>query len=128
MSQANSLGGKAWQVQNHEGFIKSFMSTARYGPISKQQRDWERVREWLTLQKFTDLQTTNPYNDQVLIILGKSDQVIPCEELQEDATKALGTENVKFKILDAGHELPITKSKEIIRYMVDFWNLEQKVC
>ncbi|MCJ1239233.1 hypothetical protein MMC14_007227, partial [Varicellaria rhodocarpa] len=78
--------------------------------------------------KSTDVQAIKPHSDQVLIILGKSDQVIPCEELQEDATESLGTENVKFKILDAGHELPITKSGEIIRYMVDFWNLAQKVC
>ena len=124
--KSNLLCGKAWQAQNHNGFIKSFISTARYGPISKQHRDWERVGEWLSSQKTgvtDDVRTLNSRSDEVLILLGKSDPVILCEELQEDATEVLGAENVRFEILDTGHELPITKSEEIIRIMLNFWSL-----
>ena len=103
------------------------MSTVRYGPISNQQRDWKGVGEWLTSQRnhlINSAQVQNSPSDKVLIILGDSDPVISCAELQEDAIEVLGIENVKFWILDAGHELPITKSEEIVRMMLDSWKVK----
>ena len=38
-----------------------------------------------------------------------------------DATKVLDKDHVRFKWVDAGHELPVTKSEEIVGFIWDFW-------
>lgn len=59
--------------------------------------------------------------DNVLVALGKTDPIIVVEELKEDASKAIGEQNVEFLELNAGHELPITRSTEIVDAMEWMW-------
>ena len=46
------------------------------------------------------------------------------DELVPDATEALGANNVAFEFFDAGHELPVTKSAEIVDCIFRFWQGE----
>ena len=48
--------------------------------------------------------------------------VIP-EELELDARDALGSENVAFETIDAGHELPITKADDVVQLIARHWRL-----
>lgn len=57
----------------------------------------------------------------MLIIAGHRDIVIIEDELVEDATEVLGEKNVRFEFVDAGHELPVSKSKEILAFISAFW-------
>ena len=57
----------------------------------------------------------------MLIIAGHKDAIIAEDELVEDATEVLGEQNVRFEFVDAGHELPVSKSKEIIESISAFW-------
>ena len=59
--------------------------------------------------------------EKVLIVLGKDDQIIIREEIMEDAGETIGTGNIKFVIVDAAHELPITKAKEVAESIWSFW-------
>ncbi|MCJ1247427.1 hypothetical protein MMC30_004641 [Trapelia coarctata] len=126
------MGTQDWQVNNHHGFVKSYRSSLRYAPISKQESDWKRIGRRLTAQKHSTAQKrlsedgiqakeSGLDNGKVLIICGMTDPIIISEELMEDATKVLGVDNVQFETCDTGHELPITKSAEILEYMWDFW-------
>ena len=114
----------AWQTRFHEGFIKSFISSIRYGPILDQQPDWKRIGARLAAQNAS---TEERYEveglqyGKVLIICGETDPVIVKDELVEDATEALGENCVCFKFCDTGHELPIVRSEMIVGQIWDFW-------
>ena len=115
---------KPWQVDHHRGFVKSFISTIRYGPITGQHADWQRIAERLTAQNASregDYEIQGLENGKVLIIAGHKDLVIVKDELVEDATDVLGEKNVRFEFVDAGHELSITKSKEVVEIISAFW-------
>ena len=60
----------------------------------------------------------------MLIIAGHKDAIIAEDELVEDATETLGEQNVRFEFVDAGHELPISKTKEILEFISAFWQNE----
>ncbi len=99
------------------------MSSIRYGPITEQHQDWNRIGQNLAAQNATnndDAENVGLKNGKVLIICGEQDSIIIKHELVEDATKALKG-NVDFRFIDAGHEFPITKSEDVVRYIVNFW-------
>ena len=56
-----------------------------------------------------------------MIIAGHKDIIIIEDELVEDATEVLGENNVRFEFVDAGHDLPVSKSKEILEHISAFW-------
>ena len=115
-----------WQLEANRGFVKAYISSLRYGPISNQHGDWQRIGQRLNAQK---LNAEGGKNDigmglqkgKVLIICGKNDVLIIADELKEDAAKVLGEDNFELKSVDAGHELPITRSHEIVDFVCAFW-------
>lgn len=60
-------------------------------------------------------------NGKVLIIAGHKDIIIVEDELVEDATEVLGENNVRFEFVDAGHDLAVSKSREVLEYISAFW-------
>ena len=113
-----------WQLENHRGFVKSFISSIRYGPVSEEHCHWRRLGDRLAAQNAsTDEEYTEQglKNGKVLIIGGSNDSLIVKDELIDDATEVLGANNVEFEFMDAGHELPITQSREIVQYILNFW-------
>ena len=102
------------------------MSSIRYGPITKQNADWQRIAERLSAQnasRETGNKDEGLQNGKVLIIAGHKDVVINKDELVEDATDILGEKNVRFEFVDAGHELPVSRSKEILEMISAFWGI-----
>ena len=105
----------AWQLENHQGFIKSFMSSIRYGPITGQQEDWRRIRDGMKSK-----------DSKVLIICGEGDSIIVQNELVEDATSILGKDGVGFRFCKCAHDVPMTKSREVVDHIFEFWEGEQE--
>ena len=100
------------------------MSSIRHGPITGQQADWQRIAERLTAQNASKERGNvdeGLQNGNVLIIAGHKDVIIVKDELVEDATNILGKNNVRFEFVDAGHELPVSRSKEILELISAFW-------
>ncbi len=111
-------------MKSHQGFIKSFMSSIRYGPITEQHQDWLRLGQILAAQNATtdeDVANAGLKNGKILIICGNQDSIIVKHELVEDAMEPLKG-NVDFRFIDAGHEFPITKSEDVAGYIIEFWN------
>lgn len=100
------------QVTNHRGFVGSFMSSIRYGPIQNQHELWRKVGADMAAK-----------GREVLIILGDRDPVIHCAELQEDAGEVLQG-RVKFVIMDAGHEAPVAQGPAVAQHIWDFWQAQ----
>ena len=110
----------AWQVNNHAGFVHSFMSSMRHGPILGQRQwgSWARLGEYLSAQNSTASEKSEKGlpSDKVHILCGNTDAIIIKDELVTDATAVLGG-NAVFKFYDAGHEFPSTKYEEVATYI-----------
>lgn len=100
-----------WQAHTHSGFVPSFMSSMRFGPILKERQlgTWQRLGRILAGSSAGREGLTA---DRVLILGGINDPIIIKDELVEDVTAALGG-NVQFKFFEAGHEFPSTKYDEV---------------
>ncbi len=112
-----------WQVNNHNGFVHSFVSSMRNGPIlyQRQRETWERLGKYLSQQKElpVDEQKSNGLpGDKVVIMCGENDPIILQNELTEDVNATLGND-VVFKFFPAGHEFPSTKYDEVAQIIFD---------
>ncbi|KAK5534889.1 hypothetical protein LTR23_008564 [Exophiala sp. CCFEE 6169] len=103
------------QLDHHPGFVPAFISSIRYGPIRTEHDRWRIVGERLSQQN-----KENGTQKKVFIVLGATDPIIIKQELEEDARELL-SENVEFAVFDAAHDVPITKGKEVVEAILDFW-------
>ena len=115
-----------WQLDANRGFVRGYISSMRYGPISNQHEHWARVGQRLNAQRLNAAIGKTKVdmglqNGKVLIICGKNDVIVVPKELREDAAMCLGEENFELREVDAGHDLPVTKSTEIVDCIWDFW-------
>jgi pimeloyl-ACP methyl ester carboxylesterase len=97
-----------WQVENHVGFVNSFMSSIRFASITGKQETWKK----LGLRK-----------DKIMIIAGTTDAVIVQKELEADASVALGADKVEWKVLEGGHDFPITSANKVVQEVSGFWGI-----
>jgi len=111
-----------WQLQHHAGFVYSFMSSIRYAPIQKQHDEWRVIGKRLDEQQkgSTDLEGSLD-NGKVFILLGKDDPIVIESELRIDAEEVLGTKGVEWKVFDAGHDFPITRSRDVVKALGEYW-------
>lgn len=127
----------AWQLRHHRGFIPAVMSAFRYGPIHERYEEWGRLAEFLAVRRRIPKQpqprqageekgaaTKLPglLGGRVLLVLGSSDPIVREERLVPEMRRVLGEKAVEVVVLDAGHEVAITKGAEIAGAAVEFWN------
>ena len=117
-----------WQLHANRGFVPSYISSLRYGPISNQHGAWARVGRRLNAQKLNasiakESSVEELKGGKVLIVCGKTDVLILAKELREDAAQCLGEANFELREVDAGHELPVTRSREILDLISEFWGI-----
>ena len=103
----------AHQVDNHNGFVSAFMSSIRYGPITRQHPLWQRIGQNMTSQGDNNM-------SKVLIVCGERDPIINRDELEEDA-KAVFDGKLVFNVLPAAHDVPIVKGKDVVDCIWSFW-------
>lgn len=118
-----------WQILNHEGFISAFTSAIRHAPITRCHPLWRKIGTRLTQQKVNsaDQRTQNHglWRSKVLLILGRDDPIIIKDEIEQDATEALGGKhNVEIVVIAAGHELPVNKSRDVTDAILRYWGEE----
>ncbi|KAI9815951.1 MAG: hypothetical protein M1827_001943 [Pycnora praestabilis] len=112
-----------WQIHHHQGFIPAFMSSIRFAPITGQQSIWKLIGDRLSSSKTgTESSLTT---GKVLVVVGETDPIIIKDELRQDATELFGGEdNIEFRVIQAGHEFPISKSEETVNYISNSWGLK----
>ena len=103
-----------WQIAHHKGFMYSFMSSLRHGPITNQHEDWRRLGKVLSEAAAETPKTFA--QARVLIVLGEKDPIIIEDEIISDATDALGgAHNVEFFVVGGeSHDFPITRSDVVV--------------
>jgi pimeloyl-ACP methyl ester carboxylesterase len=124
--EANIRPAVSWQVRSNAGFVHSFISSMRHGPILQRNElpSWRRLGKMLTQQRNLspdqELQAKGLRSGKVLVMCAKHDAIIARDELVEDATAALEG-NVEFRFFNAGHEFGSTKSNEVALQIMEFW-------
>ena len=114
----------AWEVDAHPGFLPSFISSIKYAPVSYEHERWKLIGSRCSARKASSGPDKAPglNEDKVLVILGAQDPVIIADETEEDATAALGKENVKVVRLEGAHDVPVVNSHGCVDAIAEFWN------
>ncbi|CCC10311.1 hypothetical protein SMACR_02887 [Sordaria macrospora] len=122
----------AWQVQHQQGFLTAFMGSIRHAPIYEQREDWIKLGQLLAARRKASAsdadegaaaqQLPGLLGGKVLLVLGSTDPVIVKEELIHDATSVLGEDGFEAVLLDCGHEIVMTKGKEVAGLAAGFWS------
>lgn len=110
----------SWHLRYHEGFVPAIISTLRCGPI------YERYDEWKKLGSMLSARRENPHlpgliGGKVLLVFGSSDLIIQEEKLIPVVESILGGDAYQAEVLEAGHEVGITKGAEVADVAIKFW-------
>lgn len=122
-SGLNSANVVDFQIQHHPAFVPAYMSSMRYGPIMKEHATWKCIGQRLSTQKSTEGETPSSIgliHGKVFIICANEDTSIISSDLVSDATEVFDG-NVEFRHLNAGHDVPISKSGEVVAAVWKFW-------
>ncbi|KAI7642258.1 hypothetical protein KC319_g13121, partial [Hortaea werneckii] len=136
ISPANAVG---WQVDAHPGFVPAFISSIQHAPITEQHERWRLIGHRQEAARISSNNKPDALHSsgaaaaagvalkekKVLILLGKQDSVIIADEVEEDASKAMGKENVEVVRLEGGHDVPIVGAKECGEAIATFWKRER---
>jgi pimeloyl-ACP methyl ester carboxylesterase len=114
-----------WQVGHHAGFLNAFISCVKHAPISGQQAAWRRIGQRLKTQNLNPDQKGIPKDGfaggKLILIFGKTDEIILSKEVEADANAIVGRENIHAVTLDAGHELPIIMPELVAKELWVLW-------
>lgn len=110
----------AWQLEHHQGFIPAVMSAFRYGPIHERYEEWQRVGAFLA-ERRVDSSLAGLLNGKIMLVLGESDSIVKEDYIVPEVKQVLGDDGVEVLLLDAGHEVAITKGAEIADACINFW-------
>lgn len=106
-----------WQLDDHPGFVPSFISCLRYGPIYNCH---ERLK---VVGKRCETRCGGLEEGKVLVILAEQDSVILVNDTVQDIAASLGISNAQFVIRRGGHDLPIVDPKGCMDAMMGFWGI-----
>ncbi|KAF2703870.1 alpha/beta-hydrolase [Pleomassaria siparia CBS 279.74] len=107
-----------WQIANHPGFVKAFVSTIRYAPTHEQQDRWKIIGQNMR-DRYNMPEKERVGLKEVWLVLGEIDPIIIADEIVEDAKDVLGRRFVKVKILDGvGHDVPMVRPDEVARVVL----------
>ncbi|KAH6709511.1 prolyl aminopeptidase-like protein [Leptodontidium sp. MPI-SDFR-AT-0119] len=97
------------QLEEHGGFVRSFVSSMMRGPIEGPRPHWRVLGEM---------------EEKVLVIVGEEDTIVLVDELRVDVEEAVGAGRVEYRVLDGeGHEFPITVPEKVLRELSEFWGV-----
>jgi pimeloyl-ACP methyl ester carboxylesterase len=116
-----------WQIDHHQGFLPTFLSSIRNGPIYAPQEDWAALAPILRHRREARALELNEASaglrkGKILLILGREDSVVVHDEAIEDAQSTLGIDAVEYAVLEGGHEIPFVLSVEVAGALQRYWS------
>ncbi|KAM0256509.1 hypothetical protein ACHAQJ_004920 [Trichoderma viride] len=106
-----------WQLEANPAFVDSYMSTIRYAPVYDQHdKMWAVLGEKLAANRELGLGL-----QRVCVILGDRDTLIVKDEWIEDTKAVLGEDGVDIRVISGGHEIAISKGKEVAETAISSW-------
>jgi pimeloyl-ACP methyl ester carboxylesterase len=120
LPQVTAASILSWQLCYHEGFVPAVISTLRYGPMYERYGDWEKLGALLSARR-ENTHLPGLFGGKVLFILGSADQIVREDKIMPDIKGIVGGDACQVEVLDAGHELGITKGTEVAEVADKFW-------
>lgn len=110
----------SWHLRYHEGFIPAIISTLRYGPIYERYDEWKRLGAMLSARRENPL-LPGLIGGKLLLVFGSSDQVVHKDKLMPGVESILRGDACQVEVLEAGHEVGITRGVEVADVANKFW-------
>lgn len=113
-----------WQLDANDGFVLSYVSTIRNAPVyGEHEGIWKLLNKQLSDQRS---QKDSSGVGKICLILGEQDPIMVTEECIEDSERVLGQEGVEAHVLEGGHEIAISKGREVANVAISSWEKKQK--
>jgi pimeloyl-ACP methyl ester carboxylesterase len=111
-----------WQLAANAGFVRSYLSTLRSALVYRRHdRTWRVLADELARRRVADALPGLP-GGKVCLIVAERDVIVVGDECASDAAEILGAEAVETHVLGGGHEIAISRARDVISIAVRFWN------
>lgn len=113
-----------WQFDGNDGFVPAYVSTIRHSPIYAQHTElWSVLAEELAARRSREQQDRPAGLETGLIclIVAERDPIVIASECIEDARAVLGEDGVDAHTIKGGHEVGISRGREIAGMAMDSW-------
>lgn len=110
----------SWHLRYHEGFVPAIISTLRCGPIYERYDEWQRLGSMLSARR-DDPHLPGLIGGKLLLVFGSSDQIVSEDKLVPVVRSILGDDAYQVEVLEAGHEVGITRGAEVADVANKFW-------
>lgn len=116
-----------WQLTANPGFVAAYMSSIRNAPIyGEHDGVWKLLADQLSLRRPVahenrDAAPPGLPAGRICLILAEKDPIVVKEEWIEDSRNVLGPDAVEIHVVQGGHEIAISKGKEVAQLAMESW-------
>ncbi|KAJ3493151.1 hypothetical protein NLG97_g4916 [Lecanicillium saksenae] len=112
-----------WQFDGNDGFVPAYVSTIRNAPVYAQHTAlWPLLSKELAARRTSE--ATRPAGletGRICLIVAEKDPIVVATECIDDARIVLGEDGVDAHIVKGGHEIGISRGKEIAGIAIESW-------
>jgi hypothetical protein len=102
--------------------VRSYLSTLRSALVYRRHdRTWRILADELARRRTADALPGLP-GGKVCLIVAEKDVIVVGDECATDAGEILGTEAVEIHVLGGGHEIAISRARDVNSIAMEFWN------
>lgn len=112
-----------WQIRGNDGFVPAYMSTIRNAPIYGQHdKVWKVLGDELKKRRKGGPNAPKGLEKgKIGLVLAEKDPIVIVDEWLEDSKRVLGEDAVEAAIIKGGHEIAISKGKEVAQAAIKLW-------
>ncbi|KAK2593978.1 hypothetical protein QQS21_008337 [Conoideocrella luteorostrata] len=113
-----------WQLSNNEGFVPSYMSAIRHAPIYEQHEGvWKLLSRQLLARRRDKMRLPGLPGGKICLILADRDPIVVKDEWIADSFAVLGRDAVDIRVVKGGHEIAISKGREVADVAIAAWTV-----
>lgn len=111
-----------WQLGANAGFVRSYLSTLCSSLVYRRHdKIWRALGDQLARRRGAD-SIPGLLGGKICLIVADNDVIVVGDECATDAGEVLGTEAVETHLLSGGHEIAISRSRDVTLLAIKFWN------
>jgi pimeloyl-ACP methyl ester carboxylesterase len=116
-----------WQLDGNPGLVMAYLSTIRNAPVYGHHDGLWRILSQKLLIRRQPPPGELPSglrSGRICLVLATRDPVVAKDEWIEDSRAVLGEDGVDIHIVPGGHEIAITKGKQIADIAMNSWRID----
>lgn len=115
-----------WQFDGNDGFVPAYVSTIRHAPVYAQHEAlWPLLAEALAVRRrgpaAEGSRPSGLSTGRVCLVVAEKDPIVVAAECVEDARAVLGVDAVDAHVVKGGHEIGISRGKQIANIAMESW-------